>query len=295
MEIENKKIDEIKRELNIEVSGDTVKNKFEDVFKRISQEAKVPGFRPGHAPRGILEKNYSSQAHEQVLRELIPDVYKEAVGKEGLDVIDLPQISEVKLDRGRLSFKATVEVSPEIKIKNYKGIKVSYQKLTVAPDEAKRSLDALKEQRKVDQLDDKFARGLGYPDLAQLEKMIELQLFTQKEGSQRQRIENEIVESIVKDLQFGLPQGLAKRQLQELVRQAKLDLALKGVPREKIDEQEPEMLKNLQPQARQQVKVYLVLAEIAKRENIAPDDHMPRKVMELLLREADWQEEKPQP
>jgi len=212
-----------------------------------------------------------------------------------LDVIELPQISEVKLDRGRLSFKATVEVSPEIKIKNYKGIKVSYQKLTVAPDEAKRSLDALKEQRKVDQLDDKFARGLGYPDLAQLEKMIELQLFTQKEGSQRQRIENEIVESIVKDLQFGLPQGLAKRQLQELVRQAKLDLALKGVPREKIDEQEPEMLKNLQPQARQQVKVYLVLAEIAKRENIAPDDHMPRKVMELLLREADWQEEKPQP
>ena len=295
MEIENKKIDEIKRELNIEVSGDTVKNKFEDVFKRISQEAKVPGFRPGHAPRDILEKNYSSQAHEQVLRELIPDVYKEAVGKEGLDVIELPQISEVKLDRGRLSFKATVEVSPEIKIKNYKGIKVSYQKLTVAPDEAKRSLDALKEQRKVDQLDDKFARGLGYPDLAQLEKMIELQLFTQKEGSQRQRIENEIVESIVKDLQFGLPQGLAKRQLQELVRQAKLDLALKGVPREKIDEQEPEMLKNLQPQARQQVKVYLVLAEIAKRENIAPDDHMPRKVMELLLREADWQEEKPQP
>ncbi|MDP2941531.1 MAG: trigger factor [Candidatus Omnitrophota bacterium] len=289
MKIASKKIDGNKRELDIEVSGDIVKNKFEATFKKISQEAKIPGFRPGKAPRDILEKNYSSHAHEQVLRELIPDVYNEAIGKEGLDVIELPEISEVKLDRGRLSFKATVETRPEIQVKDYKGLKVHYKKITVSPDEVKRGLDSLKEQRKVEQLDDKFAHGLGYPDLAQLEKMIELQLLAQKESHERQRIENEIVEGVVKDLQFSLPQGMIKHQLQELVRQAKLDLALKGVAREKIDEQEPEMLKALEPQAREQVKVYLVLSEIAKKENIPVDDHMPRKVIELLLREADWQ------
>ena len=73
-----------------------------------------------------------------------------------------------------------------------------------------------------------------------------------------------------------------------MLRQAKLDLALKGIQREKIEAQEEKMLKDLEPEAKRQVKVYLILSSIAKRENIPVDEHMPRKVMELLLKEADW-------
>ena len=75
-----------------------------------------------------------------------------------------------------------------------------------------------------------------------------------------------------------------------MLRQAKLDLVLKGIPREKIDEEEKKMLGELEPEAKKQVKVYLVLAEIAKKENIPQGDHMPRQVMEFLLKEADWTE-----
>ncbi len=289
MKTEVKKIDNTKREINIEVSGDIVKDKFEGVFKKIAQEAKVHGFRTGHAPRDILEKHYASSAHEQVLKQLIPDVYNQAIDKEGLDVIELPQIQEVKLERSRLSFKAIVEIAPEILIKNYKGQKINYKNISVTPDEIKRNIDALKESRKLDSLDDNFAKGLGYPNLSELEKAIERQIFMQKENQQRQRIETEIVENMLKDLEFKLPQSLVNRQLQDLLRQAKIDLSLKGVPREEIEEQEKELSKNLEPEAKNQVKVYLVLAEIAKRENIPLDDHMPRHVMEFLLRVADWQ------
>lgn len=290
MRTEVKKIDSTKREISIEVSGDIVKNKFEDVFKRVAKDAKVPGFRLGHAPRDILEKHYSSSAHDQVLKELVPDVYNEAIGKVGLDVIELPQIFDVKLDRSKLSFKATVEVSPEIAIKNYKGKNVNYKKITVTPDEIKRNIDSLKETRKVDTVDDSFARSLGYPNLSELEKALERQIFIQKENQQRQKIENEIVQDLTKDLDFKLPQSLVNRQLQDLVRHAKVDLALKGLPREKIDEQEETLSKELEPEAKKQVKVYLVLVEIAKRENIPLDDNMPRRVIELLLKEANWQE-----
>ena len=51
------------------------------------------------------------------------------------------------------------------------------------------------------------------------------------------------------------------------------------------------MLKEIEPNARRQVKVYLILAEVAKKENIPLDDHMPAKAIELLLKEADWQQE----
>jgi FKBP-type peptidyl-prolyl cis-trans isomerase (trigger factor) len=289
MKTEVKKIDSTKREINIEVSGDIVKEKFAQVYEKIGKDAKVPGFRPGHAPRDMLEKNYSEHAHEMVLRELIPDVYNQAVGKEGLDVIDLPDISEVKLDGNVLSFKATVEVTPEIKLGNYKGLKLEYTRIVVAADEVKRTIDSLKEARKVDTIDDSLARSLGYPDAAELEKTLEKQLFLQKEHAQRQKIESQIIETLISGLDFKAPRALVERQLQDLLRQAKMDMALKGAPREKIDEQEKELATQLEPEAKKQVKVYLTLAEIAKKENIPVDDHMPRKVMEFLLKEAKWE------
>lgn len=290
MKTEVKKLDGTKREVNIEVSGDIIKNKFEDVFSRIAKEAKIAGFRPGHAPRDIVEKNYSKHAHEQVLKELVPDLYNEAIAKEGLDVIELPEISDVKLEANNLSFKAVVEVAPVIALGNYKGIKVNYKKITVAPDEVKRNIDSLKEARKIDTLDDNFAKGLGYPNLAGLELALEKQIFIQKENQQRQKVENELIEALLKGLDFKLPQTMVERQLQELLRQAKVDLALKGIPREKITEQEQALVKELEPEAKKQVQVYLALAEVAKREKIVLDDSMPRRVMELLLKEADWQE-----
>lgn len=288
MKTEVKKIDSTKREISVEVSGDIVKNKFEDVFSQISKEAKIPGFRPGHAPRDILEKHYSSYAHEQVLKELIPDIYGQAIEKENLEVIELPNISDVKLDRNTLYFKAQVEIRPEIQLKNYKGIKLNYKKPSILPEEIKRNIDALKESRKIDTLDDNFARGLGYPDLSELEKVIERQLFIQKENQERQRIENEVIQSIIKDIDFKLPQALVNRQLEDLVRQAKLELALKGMPAEKIKEQEKRLANELEPEAKRQVEIYLVLSQIAKKENIPLDDHMSRRVMEFLLKEAQW-------
>ena len=290
MKTEVKKLDSTKREMCVEVTGDIVKNKFEDVFKAIAKDAKVPGFRPGNAPRDILEKHYSSFAQEQVMKELIPELYNKALEKEGLDVIELPQISDVKLDRNTISFKATVEISPEILLKNYKGLKASYKKISVTAEDIKRNIDSLKESRKIDNLDDNFAKGLGYISLADLEKAIERQIFSQRENQQRQAIESEIIDQLTKDLDFKIPQSLIDRQLQDLLRQTKLDLALKGIPREKIDEQEKEMIKELEPQAKSQVKIYLVLSSIAKKEDIAIDDHMPHKVMEFLLRHAEWKE-----
>lgn len=289
MKTEVKKLDSAKREISIEVSGDAVKNKYDEVFKKISQEAKIPGFRPGHAPMDMIEKHYGSHAHEQVLKELIPDIYNEAINKENLDVIELPEISEVKLDKTTLAFKATVEISPEISLKNYKGLKVNYKKVSVAADEIKRSIDSLKESRKLDSIDDNFAKGLGYPSLADLEKALENQIYLQKENQQRQDVENQIVETLLKETEFKVPQSLINRQLQDLVRHAKVDLAMKGVPKEKIDEQEKELTKNLEAEAKRQVQVYLILAEIAKKENIKIDDHMPHHVMEFLLRSANWE------
>ncbi len=288
MKTEVKKLDSSKVEINISVEGDIVKNKFEDVFKKIGQEAKVKGFRPGHTPRDILEKEFSGFAHEQVLKELIPELYDQAVNKELLHVLDMPEISEVKLDRASLSFRAQVDVVPEIGVKNYKGVKVDYKKVTVTPDEVKRNIDSLKESKKVDALDDGFAKTLGYPNLAELEKAVERQISTQKANSQHQEVERQIIDSLSKGLDFKLPQSLVNKQQEELVRQAKVELALRGMPKDTIAQKEEMLNKEFELQAKNQVRVYLILADIAKKENIPAGDTMSQKVMEFLFKEAAW-------
>lgn len=288
MKTEVKKLDSTKCEVNVSVSGELVKNKFEEVFAQIAKEAKVPGFRPGKAPRDVLEKHYASSVHEQVLKELVPDIYNQAIAAEKLDVIELPQITDVKLDRSSLSFKAVVEVTPEIAVKNYKNQQINYKLVSVSSDEVKRQIDSVKESRKVETLDDQFSRSLGYPNLAEFQKAVERQIFITKENQERQRIENELIDNITKGLEFKLPQSLVERQTLDMLRQTKIDLAMKGLPRDKIDEQEKLLLEEIKPEAVKQVKVYLILSQIAKKENIAIDDHMPRKVMEFLLREANW-------
>jgi trigger factor len=289
MKTEVKKIDSAKQEISIEAESDIVKNKFEDVFKKIGQTAKVKGFRPGHVPRDILEKEFSGLANEQVLKELIPELYDEALQKEGIATVDLPRISDVKLERASLSFKAQVEVLPEIQLKDYKGLKIDYKKNVVSADEIKRNIDTLKETRKADKADDNFAKSLGYPSLSELENAVQRQIAVSKDSSQRQGIEKQVIEQLTKDLDVKSPQSLADKQLEDLIRNAKMDLAMRGVPKEKIAEQEDSLRTELGPAAKTQVKVYLVLSEIAKREKIPSDEHMPRKVMEFLFSHAHWQ------
>lgn len=289
MKTETKKVDGTVRELKVEVSGDVVKNKFDSAFKQIGTQAKYPGFRPGHVPRAILEKNFYAAAHELVLKELLPEIYNKAVEQEKLDVVALPEISEVKLDPSALSFKARVDVSPEIKLGEYKGIKLVYRKINVDPEEINRNLETIKETRKADAVDDAFARAMGYPDVAELKKAFERQLSLRKDNLQRQALEDTLLDVLCGKLDFKLPQPLVDRQLNDMLRQAKMDMAVKGVPADKLEAQEAEMKKKLEPRARSQVKTYLVLSEIARREKIGEDEHLPRKVIEFLFRNAAWE------
>jgi len=291
MKVEVKKIEPNKRQLDIEVTDNTVKDKFEEVFSEVEKQAKIPGFRPGHAPREMVEKHYSSNVRQKVLEELIPGLYLKAVEKEALDVVEEPQISDIKFDKNSLSFRATVEIKPQIQLPDYKGIRVGYKKIEVTSDEIKRYLDSIKESKKLEKVDDDFARAMCFPNLAELESAVEKHLFIQKESQQRQRIEDLIIGQLIDKLDIKLPQSLLDKQLNDMLRQAKLDLALKGVNRQLIQEQEKALAEKLAPQAKTQVKVYLVLSEIAKKEGITIDEQMSQKVMELLLKNADWQME----
>jgi trigger factor len=138
MKTEIKKVDKHKRKISVEIGAEAVSRKLEDVYNRIAKDAQVPGFRKGKAPRDVLEKHYKDFASQEIIKELVPESYNQAIEREALSVLHYPQISEVKLDKGILSFNALVEVKPEIIFKkDYKGIKVEYKRQEVSAQDLK--------------------------------------------------------------------------------------------------------------------------------------------------------------
>jgi FKBP-type peptidyl-prolyl cis-trans isomerase (trigger factor) len=290
MKTEIKKVDKHKRKISVEIGAEAVSRKLEDVYNRIAKDAQVPGFRKGKAPRDVLEKHYKDFASQEIIKELVPESYNQAIEREALNVLHYPQISEVKLDNGILSFNALVEVKPEIIFKkDYKGIKVEYKRQEVSAQDLKHRLDALKESRKLDKLDDDFARGLGYPSLDDLESTMNKQIYLENENRQRIKMEEAVVNFLLENTTFDTPASLVQQQLNELVERQKIDLVLRGVPKEKVEEQEGTLRKNLQAQSERQVRVYLILEEISKQEKISGDKEMPQRVLEFILKSAKWQ------
>ena len=287
MKTEVKKTGQHKRELTVQVEGDIVRQKFDEVYKRINKEAKVPGFRPGNVPRDILEKHYSGAAQEGVLKELLPEAYNQALGEADLHPVSLPEISQVDLGKDSLSFKANLEVRPDIDLKNYKGLKIEYKPIEVNADETNQALDKLR--KNYQQLPDKeFARSLGYPDFEELRNAIERQIYLEKTRTQQVNLENALIQQLLKQVNFQIPPSLINQQLERLAKQAQVDLALRGMSKEEIEKQEHALRENLKSESEKQVRIFLVLEEVARRENIARDDKMTKEVIEFLLRQADW-------
>ena len=291
MKVEAKKLDASKVQLDIEVPQETVKKKFEEVYEKVGKEARIPGFRPGKAPKDILEKHHGRLIQDEVIKGLIPEAYRGSIEREKIDVVEMPEISQVKLESNILSFRAVVEVKPQIEIKDYKNIKLKYKKIAVGPQEIDKSLDSFKESHKISALDDKFAKGLGYKTLADMRASIERRLLTQKEDELRRQLQEDLLKQISDKARFKVPPALIARRLEELVKDAKVQLAIRQVPREQIASHDDKLRKELLPEAETQVKTFLVLEEIAKKENITDAEHLTKRTIEFLLSEANWIEE----
>ncbi|MDQ3385552.1 MAG: trigger factor [Actinomycetota bacterium] len=115
-----------KVKLSVEVDEDEFDKALDAAFRRIAKEVRVPGFRPGKAPRKILEARVGPEAaRQEALRESLPEYYAKAVGEHEVDVIAPPEIDITAGEAdGPLVFDAVVEVRPRITVPGYGGLRV---------------------------------------------------------------------------------------------------------------------------------------------------------------------------
>jgi FKBP-type peptidyl-prolyl cis-trans isomerase (trigger factor) len=296
MKVEVKKVDNLRRELRIEVPREKVTKAMDDVYNEIGKYAKIKGFRPGKVPRHILTSSHGKMAHEETIKKLIPEAYHQGIGEQKLDPIDLPEISNVDLKDGVLTFTATLDLRPEVKIEKYKGIKVKPQDNKVTEEELNKTLEFFKKGQgdKEVTIDDAFAKGMGFPGLVEFKEALTRQLQMDKDRKNRMEIENQIVEELVKNAKLDVPQSLVKRQLIYRTQETLKRFKNHGLSADELKNKEEEIRKELEKVVERDVKVYLILEEIGKLEKIEvkENEHVASKVIELLLKEAKWEEAK---
>lgn len=106
------------------------------------------GFRKGNVPRAILEKTYGETLfYEDALNDCFPKYYTEMLSKEkDIYPVDYPEISVQKMGKDGVEFSATIVVLPEFEVKNYKGIKIEKEKVSVSDKEVEAELAKLQER-----------------------------------------------------------------------------------------------------------------------------------------------------
>jgi trigger factor len=143
------KLEENKVRLDIEVAPETVRQGVEAKIKELGRQVRVPGFRPGKAPRRVIENRLGRDyIYMEALQDQLPGWYSQAVVETEVRPIDQPEIHfEDPLDEEQgFKFSATVEVRPEATLGDYKGVEVPRREVEISDEDVEEQLEELRGQ-----------------------------------------------------------------------------------------------------------------------------------------------------
>src|SRR5687768_3276572 len=137
-----------KVKLSVEIDEQEFDQAVDAAFRKIAHEVRIPGFRPGKAPRQLLEARIGADvARQEALREALPDYYAQALTEADVDAIAPPEIDITSgQESGIVAFDAVVEVRPQVSIAGYGGLRVTVPGVTVDEEDVARQLDRLRTQ-----------------------------------------------------------------------------------------------------------------------------------------------------
>jgi trigger factor len=127
---------ELTRSIEVEAPAEDVTKAFQQVTKRYTKLARIPGFRAGKVPESLIKSRFAKEVRQEVLESLVSDRFRKALEEQKANPVSQPQISELLLAEGApLKFKATFEILPEINIDGYDTVKAERPDSSVSEDE----------------------------------------------------------------------------------------------------------------------------------------------------------------
>ncbi|HZB72615.1 MAG TPA: trigger factor, partial [Acidimicrobiales bacterium] len=132
--------------VSVELDETEFERDIDAAFRRIAREVRIPGFRPGKAPRRVLEARLGpGVARQEALREALPSYYARAVTESEVDVIAPPEIDITTGEEdGPVAFDAVVEVRPRVEVPGHGSLRITVPAPEVTDEEIDAQIDRLR-------------------------------------------------------------------------------------------------------------------------------------------------------
>ncbi len=247
------------RELRVEVEKERVEKEFKGLYSDLERKAKIPGFRPGKAPKNIIKTHFGEDVKKEVLGRLITSSCNEVLKEKNLSSVIAPIISEIELEEEEnLKYKVYIEIMPGVTLGLYSGLTIQKEKKEVREKEVE---EALAKGRK------SFLAKSPIEEEKQREKIrenLELKLALEEMREEKEQLLSQLEENS----SFEVPTTLVKRRLSELLSAHLSSIDLKEKSKEEREEIIKGLTERLRPQAYRDIKILFILNEIAKKEKI---------------------------
>jgi FKBP-type peptidyl-prolyl cis-trans isomerase (trigger factor) len=273
--------------MTVEIAAEAVEAKWQSALKAIGENARLPGFRPGHIPEKILIEKVGEMTILQEAAELaINEIYTKIVIEKNLKILGHPKVVITKIARNSpIEVTIRTAVVPEIKLGDYKKIsaKIADKKddLEVTEKDIENIFNELKEHRKKaenienPEIDDEFAKKLGnFSSVAELREKVRENLKHEKEYKAKEAKRIEILEAIRKEAKIDAPEVLIENELGRMMNEFEHKLGQMGATIEQYKKDtgktEDAMKEEWRDKAKERAQNELILLEIARAEKIEP-------------------------
>ncbi len=147
MKVNVEALSNTERKVEVFIPREEVAAKIEEVFNELKRSAKIKGFRPGKAPRRIIEAAYGSYIFDEVSSKLVSESFKKALDEASVNPISRPRITADKVEQDKeFHYMAVFEIIPEFEIDNYIGIKLKKEKREVKEEDIEHVINQTREQ-----------------------------------------------------------------------------------------------------------------------------------------------------
>jgi len=138
-----------RRELVIDVPADVVQREAQKITGQYARVARLPGFRPGHAPTSLVRRRFKDEIKSEVVKTLVPKFFKTSLDDRKWVVAGDPEFEDLKFPEDQpdqpLTIKATFEIYPEFELKEYNGLQLEEQPAAVTEADVDQALEGVRE------------------------------------------------------------------------------------------------------------------------------------------------------
>ena len=135
-----------KKELVIEIPLDVVQREADSVAGQFAKRARIPGFRPGHAPTSLVRQHFRDDIRSEVAQTLIPRFFQTAVKEQKWEIVGQPRFEDLKFEDDQpLTCKATFEIYPDFELQPYKELEVEEEQAAVTDADVDKAVAELRE------------------------------------------------------------------------------------------------------------------------------------------------------